>query len=81
MVLRETVNFVPENLHVSPSIRGNCYTAHKEKLFRVQIYENKCCKQSTFTGNSAVLPTDVKDIAMFPTQRFWREIVSLLDLM
>ena len=70
----------PENLHVSPSIRGNRYIAHKEKLFHVKIYENKSSKQSTFAGNSAVLSADVKDFAMFPTQRFWQETVSLLDV-
>ena len=31
--------------------------------------------------NSAVLRCEVKDFAMMPTQRFWRETVSLLDVM
>ena len=32
---------------------------------------------STFTGNSALLPSDTIDFAMLPTQGFWRETVSL----
>ena len=36
--------------------------------------------RSTFVGNSALLPYDVIDLAMLPAQRFWREIVSLLDV-
>ena len=35
---------------------------------------------STFLGNSALLLYDVIDFTMLPTQRFWREIVSLLDV-
>ena len=54
-----------------------CYilVALEEKLFRVQIYENKSREQSAFAGNSALLPSDVIDFAMLPAQRFWREIV------
>ena len=33
---------------------------------------------STFAGNKVELPSDVIDIAMLPTQRFWQETVSLL---
>ena len=32
-------------------------------------------------GNSALLPSDVIDFAMLPVKRFWRETVSLLDVM
>ena len=32
---------------------------------------------STFTGNSALLPSDIIDFAMLPTQGFWRETLSL----
>ena len=39
----------------------SCYIAHEEKLFSVQIYENKSCEQLSFTGNSALLPFDVID--------------------
>ena len=38
-------------------------------------------KWSTLAGNSALLPSDVIDFAMLPTQRFWGETVSLLDVM
>ena len=38
-------------------------------------------RRSTFVGNSALLPSDVIDFAMLPAQRFWREKVSLLDVM
>ena len=34
-----------------------------------------------FVGNSALLPSEVKDFATLPTQRFWREtVLSLLDV-
>ena len=36
---------------------------------------------STFEGNSALSPSDVKDFAMLPAQRFWQESVSLLVVM
>ena len=36
----------------------SCYIAHEEKLFSVQIYENKSCKWLSFAGNSALLPSD-----------------------
>ena len=38
-------------------------------------------RRSTFAGNSALLPSDVTDLAMCPAQRFWRGTVSLLDVM
>ena len=47
-----------------------CYIAQEEKLFRVQIYENKSRQRSTFAVNSALLPSDVMDFAMLPAQRF-----------
>ena len=58
-----------------------CYIAHEKKLFRVQSYENKSRQRSTFAGSSALLPFDVIDFAMLPAQRFWRETVSMLDVM
>ena len=36
---------------------------------------------STFAGDSALLPPDVIDFSMLPTQRFWRGAVLLLDVM
>ena len=53
----------------------------RRKIFCVQIYENNSCERSTFAGNSALLPSDVIDFALLPAQRFWRETVSLLDVM
>ena len=38
-------------------------------------------RRLTFAGNSALLPSDVIDFEMLPAQRFWRETVSLLDVM
>lgn len=36
---------------------------------------------STFVGNSALLPSEVKDFATLPAQRFSREtVLSLLDV-
>ena len=53
----------------------SCYIAHEEKLFSVQIYENKSCERLSFAGNSALLPSDVIDFVMLPALRFWRETV------
>ena len=61
-----------------------CYIAHEEKknFFEYKlIYESKSPKRSTFTGNIALLPSDVMDFALLPAQRFWQETVSLLDVM
>ena len=44
------------------------------------MYENKSPKQSTFTGNIALLPSDIMDFALLPSQRFWQETASLLDV-
>ena len=43
-----------------------------------------CCnggRQSTFAGNSALLPSHVLDFAILHAQRFWRETISFLDFM
>ena len=43
-----------------------------------------CCNggcRSTFVGIKALLPSDLIDFAMLPTQRFWQETVSLLAVM
>ena len=38
--------------------------------------------RSKFAGNIALLPSDVIDFfAMLPAERFWRETVSLLNVM
>ena len=59
----------------------SCYIAQEEKCFSVEIYENKSCKWLSFAGNSALLLSDVIDFAILLAQRFWRETVSLLDVM
>ena len=38
-------------------------------------------RRSTFVGNNALFPYDVIDFAMLSAHRFWRETVSLLDVM
>ena len=54
----------------------------KKNFFEYKlIYESKSPKRSTFTGNIALLPSDVMDFALLPAQRFWQETVSLLDVM
>ena len=45
------------------SVKVICYIAHEEKLFRVQINENK--------------PRE-RGVAMLPAQRFWRETVFVV---
>ena len=37
--------------------------------------------RSKFAANGALLPCGFVDFAMLPAQRFWREKVSLLDVM
>ena len=36
---------------------------------------------STFSGHIALLPSDVIDFTILPSQRFWQEKVSSLDFM
>jgi len=55
------------------------YSPRRKKRFRLQI--NGSRERSTFAGNSALLPSYVIDFAMSPTQRFWRETVTLLGVM
>ena len=57
-----------------------CYIAEISKL---EFIKPRCNggRQSTFAGNSALLPSDVIDLAMLLAQRLWREKVSLLDVM
>ena len=38
-------------------------------------------RRSTCASNSALLPSNATDFAMLSAQRFWRETVSLLDVM
>ena len=57
-----------------------CYIAEISKL---DFIKPRCNggRPSTFAGNSALLPSDVIDLAMLLAQRLWREKVSLLDVM
>ena len=51
-----------------------CYIA--ENLLNL----SRCngCRRSTFAGNtSGLLPSDIRDFALLPALRFWRETVSL----
>ena len=56
-----------------------CYIAEISKL---EFIKPRCNggRPSTFAGNSALLPSDVIDLAMLLAQRLWREKVSLLDV-
>ena len=63
------------------SLSDLIYSARRKTFFRVRIYGNKSCERSTFVGNSVLLPSDVIDFAMLPAHSFWRETVSLLDVM
>ena len=69
LVARETVIIIlfPKNLNVYAV--GNIEIRHNGG------------RQSTFAGNSALLPSDVMDFAILPAKRFWRETVWLLDVM
>ena len=53
------------------------------KFWNWKFIKPRCngSRRSTFAGNGALLPSDVIDCAMLPAQRFWRETVSLLDVM
>ena len=61
----------------------NCYPRDQSLLYSWKFIKPLCngSRWSTFTGNSALLPSDVIDFAMLTTQKFWRETVSLLGVM
>ena len=69
MVARETVIIIlfPKNLNVAANL--NVYA-----VGNIEIRHNGG-RQSTFAGNSALLPPDVMDFAILPAMRFWRETV------
>ena len=54
-----------------------CHITHEEKLFPVQLYENKSREQSAFADNRALLPSGVIDFAMLPASKYliWRIVV------
>ena len=64
----------------------NCLTRDQslsDLLCRWIFLQPRCNggRQSTFGGNSALLPPDNVNFAMLPTQRFWRDTFSLLEVM
>ena len=80
----------PENLKRFEGIKINCFS--RDQWFVTYISWNfwswkfikplcNCARQPTFAGNSALLPSDVIDFAMFLAQRFWRETVSFWGFM
>ena len=52
---------------------------YKDEYFN--LCHSKAAYWSAFTGNSALLPSNVTDFALLPSQRFWQELVLLLDVM
>ena len=59
----------------------NCYIAGNFEAGNTLNLAVFASRRSTFVGNSAQLPSDVIDFAMLPAQTFWRETVSLSDVM
>ena len=56
-----------------------CSVANGLKLKLPAIFFHTCCNGCQH--ETTLLPSDVIDFAMLPAQRFWRETVSLLDVM
>ena len=48
---------------------------------KLEIHWTNSGRRSKFAGNSTFFPSDVIDFSILPAQRFWRETVSLLDIM
>ena len=67
--LKGSRNLFSENLNVS---RG--YIAGNSLNLAVTVVVG-------FVGNNALFPYDVIDFAILSAHRFWRETVSLLDVM
>ena len=89
-VRRETVKFVSETLKFEGN-KINCFPIGQtlsDLLYSWKFWSWKYAKprcnggrQSTFARNSAPTWCNVIDFTMLPAQRFWRETVSLLDVM
>ena len=64
----------------------NCFQRDQslsDMLYSWKFIKPRCngSGRSTSAGNSALLPSDVIEIAaMLRSQRFWRKIVSFLDV-
>ena len=77
----------PENLKRLEGIKINCCSRDQSLSDLLYILAgnfeagNSLNLFVTFAGNSALLPSDVIDFAMFPAHRFWRETVSLLGVL
>ena len=80
------ISMFPE---VKPRFEGNkmsCFPRDQslsDLLYSWKFVKPHCNgrRWSTFTGNSALLPSDVIDFAMLTTLKFWWETVSLLGVM
>ena len=80
------ISMFPE---VKPRFEGNkmsCFPRDQslsDLLYSWKFVKPRCNgrRWSTFTGNSALLPSDVIDFAMLTTLKFWWETVSLLGVM
>ena len=71
------VSFINKHL-IRPSYQSLSDLLHSWKFIKPRCDSSQ---RSTFASNIALLPSDVIDFAMLPAQRFWRETVSLLDIM
>ena len=71
------VSFINKHL-IRPSYQSLSDLLHSWKFIKPRCNGGQ---RSTFASNSALLPSDVIDFAMLPAQRFWRETISLLDIM
>ena len=76
------VSFIKKHL-IRPSYQSLSDLLHSWKFLSWKFIKPRCNggQRSTFASNSALLPSDVIDFAMLPAERFWRETVSLLDIM
>ena len=77
------VSFINKHL-IRPSYQSLSDLLHSWKFLSWKFIKPRCdsSQRSTFAiKNIALLPSDVIDFAMLPAQRFWRETVSLLDIM
>ena len=91
VVPRETVNLVSRGTLRFQGKKINCFQRDqflsylfynpRRKTFSCTNLWKKILRALNIRGNSALLPSDVIDFELLPTQRFWRETVSLLDVM
>ena len=83
----KTVNFVSGEsktksiVSLGTSLQVICFIAHEKNFFVYKFTKINLAGSQHFADNIAKLPSDVIDFATLPSQRFWRETVSLLDVM